>query len=40
LKQALGKTWLKRRDLFENIELDAQQQQLLAEFIAEQEGQQ
>jgi tRNA (guanine37-N1)-methyltransferase len=40
LKQALGKTWLKRRDLFENIELDAQQQQLLAEIIAEQEGQQ
>jgi tRNA (guanine37-N1)-methyltransferase len=40
LKQALGKTWLKRRDLFDNIELDAQQQQLLAEIIAEQEGQQ
>ena len=35
LKQALGKTWLKRPDLLDNIELDAQQQQLLAEFIAE-----
>ena len=35
LKQALGKTWLKRPDLLENIELDPQQQQLLAEFIAE-----
>ena len=35
LKQALGKTWLKRPDLLDNIELDVQQQQLLAEFIAE-----
>jgi tRNA (guanine37-N1)-methyltransferase len=35
LKQALGKTWLSRPDLLESIELDEQQQQLLAEFIAE-----
>jgi tRNA (guanine37-N1)-methyltransferase len=35
LKQALGKTWLNRPDLLEHIELDEQQQQLLAEFIAE-----
>lgn len=35
LKQALGKTWLNRPDLLERIELDEQQQQLLAEFIAE-----
>ncbi|WP_455211498.1 tRNA (guanosine(37)-N1)-methyltransferase TrmD [Kaarinaea lacus] len=35
LKQALGKTWLKRPDLLGNIELDPQQQELLAEFIAE-----
>jgi tRNA (guanine37-N1)-methyltransferase len=40
LKQALGKTWLKRPDLLEKIELDAQQKQLLAEFIAEHEDQQ
>jgi len=40
LKQALGKTWLKRPDLLEHLELDAQQQQLLSEFIAEYEDQQ
>ncbi len=40
LKQALGKTWLKRPDLLDNIELDGQQQRLLEEFIAEHDGQQ
>lgn len=39
LKQALGKTWLNRPDLLEAIELDEQQQQLLADFIAEHERQ-
>lgn len=36
-KQALGKTWLVRPDLLQEFELDAEQQQLLEEFIAEQE---
>lgn len=35
LKQSLGKTWQKRPDLLKKIELDATQQQLLAEFIEE-----
>ena len=35
LKQALGKTWLKRPDLLERIDLNEHQKQLLAEFIAE-----
>lgn len=34
-KQALGRTWLRRPDLLERIELDSRQQALLAEFIAE-----
>jgi tRNA (guanine37-N1)-methyltransferase len=34
-KQALGRTWLRRPDLLENVILDAQQQKLLAEFLAE-----
>ena len=37
LKQALGKTWLIRPDLLEEKELDTEQQQLLEEFIAENE---
>jgi tRNA (guanine37-N1)-methyltransferase len=36
LKQALGATWLKRPDLLEGLELDKEKQQLLSEFIAEQ----
>ncbi len=35
LKQALGKTWVKRPDLLENLELNAEQQILLNEFINE-----
>lgn len=34
-KQALGRTWLRRPDLLEQLELDMEQQQLLAEFIRE-----
>lgn len=36
LKQALGRTWLRRPDLLENLELDAEQVQLLRQFIVEQ----
>lgn len=36
-KQALGRTWLRRPDLLEELELNSQQQQLLAEFIKEYE---
>ena len=35
LKQSLGKTWLKRPDLLEKVNLDSYQQQLLLEFIQE-----
>ena len=34
-QQALGRTWQRRPDLLENIELDARQQALLDEYIAE-----
>ena len=34
-KQALGRTWQRRPDLLERIELDARQRALLDEFIAE-----
>jgi len=34
-KQALGRTWLRRPDLLETIELDEQQQYLLDEFVDE-----
>lgn len=34
-KQALGRTWLRRPDLLEGLELDEAQQQLLDEFIHE-----
>lgn len=37
LKQALGRTWLRRPDLLEKLELDADQQALLREFVAEQQ---
>ncbi|GMR07755.1 MAG: tRNA (guanosine(37)-N1)-methyltransferase TrmD [Gammaproteobacteria bacterium] len=36
-KQALGRTWLRRPDLLERLELDEQQQELLQEFIREHE---
>ena len=38
LKQALGRTWIRRPDLLENVELDAQMQVLLREFIEEQKS--
>ncbi len=38
-KQSLGRTWLKRPDLLEGLELDEESKALLAEFKAEQEQQ-
>lgn len=35
MKQALGRTWLRRPDLLQQRQLDAEQETLLAEFIAE-----
>ncbi|HHJ80891.1 MAG TPA: tRNA (guanosine(37)-N1)-methyltransferase TrmD [Candidatus Tenderia electrophaga] len=40
LKQSLGRTWLRRPDLLQNMRLDKQQQQLLDEFIQQHQGQQ
>jgi len=37
-KQALGRTWQRRPDLLEQVELDEEQRRLLEEFIAEQAG--
>lgn len=37
LKQALGRTWKRRPDLLEKIELNEEQQELLDEFILEQD---
>lgn len=37
LKQALGRTWLRRPELLEKLTLDQAQQDLLAEFIREHE---
>ena len=37
LKQALGRTWLRRPDLLETLDLDENKQTLLAEFIREQD---
>jgi tRNA (guanine37-N1)-methyltransferase len=36
LQQALGRTWRRRPDLLEAMQLDAEQRELLAEFIAQQ----
>ncbi len=36
-KQALGRTWLRRPDLLEKLDLNVEQQQLLDEFIREYE---
>jgi len=38
LKQALGRTWLRRPELLHQRELDKEQQRLLDEFIREQNG--
>lgn len=35
LKQSLGRTWLRRRDLLQKVELSDEQNKLLAEFIRE-----
>ncbi|AOE50261.1 tRNA (guanosine(37)-N1)-methyltransferase TrmD [Kangiella sediminilitoris] len=35
LKQSLGRTWLRRKDLLEHIDLNDEQKQLLQEFIEE-----
>lgn len=37
MKQALGRTWLRRPDLLERLELNAEQQQLLQDYIQEHE---
>ena len=34
-KQSLGRTWLRRPDLLQELELDRESQTLLAEFKAE-----
>jgi tRNA (guanine37-N1)-methyltransferase len=34
-KQALGRTWLRRPDLIEKLQLSAEQRRLLDEFVAE-----
>jgi tRNA (guanine37-N1)-methyltransferase len=36
MKQALGRTWLRRRDLIESTALTSEQRRLLDEFLAEQ----
>jgi tRNA (guanine37-N1)-methyltransferase len=38
MKQALGRTWLKRRDLLEKMQLTREQRQLLDEFKSELRG--
>ncbi len=38
LKQALGRTWLRRPDLLDKLELDAEQQILLREYVSEQKA--
>ena len=38
LKQQLGRTWQRRPDLLESLELNAEQRSLLIEFIREAEG--
>lgn len=37
-RQALGRTWLRRPDLFKGLQLDEEQKQMLAEFQLEQGG--
>ena len=38
LKQALGRTWKRRPDLLEALDLDAEQRALLDEYITEEQG--
>lgn len=38
LKQQLGRTWVRRPDLLKRVDLDPEQQQLLTEFIDEDEN--
>ena len=38
LKQSLGRTWLRRRQLLDQVELDEEQRGLLREFIADHES--
>ena len=38
LKQALGRTWMRRPDLLDKLELDAEQQILLREYVSEQKA--
>ena len=38
LKQQLGRTWLRRPDMLESLELDAEQRSLLNDFIRETQG--
>jgi tRNA (guanine37-N1)-methyltransferase len=38
LKQALGRTWMRRRELLAGVNLDAQRAALLQEFLREQES--
>lgn len=38
LKQQLGRTWQRRPDLLESLELDAEQKSLLTDFIRETQG--
>jgi tRNA (guanine37-N1)-methyltransferase len=40
LKQALGRTWLRRRELLDGLTLDAQRAALLQEFLQEREQEQ
>ncbi|MGR5541572.1 tRNA (guanosine(37)-N1)-methyltransferase TrmD, partial [Vibrio campbellii] len=40
LKQSLGRTWLRRPELLENLALTDEQEQLLVEFIKEYSSQQ
>lgn len=40
LQQALGRTWLRRPELLEDVDLSDEQTELLNEFISEQDGKQ
>jgi len=40
LKQSLGRTWLRRPDMLNNLALTDEQEQLLAEFVREYEAEQ
>ena len=38
MKQALGRTWLRRPELIEKLTLSAEEQRLLDEFMTEREA--